>query len=83
MSNILVKMSHNSNDNMDFFNPLTSRLYYVISFSFIQAFIKNYQFNLEKKKMNPDDIEDIMMLNDNRLLTENMKLVTHDNFNKE
>lgn len=86
MSNIMLKISNSTSANtneMDFFNPLTSRLYYIVSFSFIKAFIVNYQNNLELKQFNQDELEDILKINENRLITENVKFITHNNFRSD
>jgi len=63
-----------------FFNPLTSRLYFVVSFSFLKAFIINYKKNLEEVKLDHNEMEEIIKLNENKKFTENVKTITKDAF---
>jgi hypothetical protein len=74
LSSVINRFGHS------FFNPLTSRLYFVVSFSFLKAFIINYKKNLEEVKLDHNEMEEIIKLNENKKFTENVKTITKDAF---
>lgn len=79
----IIKINKNFDGEMNFFNPLTSRLYYMISFSFIKAFIINYKINIERRRFNAEEIEDILKLNENKKFTDNVRFITNDMYPDE
>jgi hypothetical protein len=52
----------------------------VVSFSFLKAFIINYKKNLEEVKLDHNEMEEIIKLNENKKFTENVKTITKDAF---